>query len=59
MVGKLSELKSASHLGSTPDFLSHSKIQPTLDLCTQEDSDETQAAQGEFLNAVGMSRAVN
>ncbi|HWY56009.1 MAG TPA: hypothetical protein VNZ03_16200 [Terriglobales bacterium] len=59
MVGKLSEPKSASHLGSTPDFLSHSKIQTALDLYTQKDSDETRAAQGEFLNAVGMSRAVN
>jgi hypothetical protein len=28
-------------------------------LYTQEDSDETRAAQGEFLNAVGMSAAVN
>jgi hypothetical protein len=37
----------------------HSKIQTTLDLYTQEDSDETRAAQGEFLNAVGMSAAVN
>ena len=40
-------------------ILGHSKIQTTLDLCTQEDSDETRAAQGEFLNAVGMSAAVN
>ena len=30
-----------------------------LDLYTQEDSDETRAAQGEFLNAVGMSTTVN
>jgi len=40
-------------------ILRHSKIQTTLDLYTQEDSDETRAAQGEFLNAVGMSTAVN
>ncbi len=40
-------------------ILRHSKIQTTLDLYTQEDSDETRAAQGEFLNAVGMSAAVN
>jgi integrase len=40
-------------------ILRHSKIQTTLDLYTQEDSDETRAAQGEFLNAVGMSTTVN
>ena len=40
-------------------ILRHAKIQTTLDLYTQEDSDETRAAQGEFLNAVGMSTAVN
>jgi integrase len=35
-------------------ILRHSKIQTTLDLYTQEDSDETRAAQGEFLRAVGV-----
>ena len=40
-------------------ILRHGKIQTTLDPYTQEDSDETRAAQGEFLNAVGMSTAVN
>jgi integrase len=40
-------------------ILRYSKIQTTLDLYTQEDSDETRAAQGEFLNAVGMSTAIN
>jgi integrase len=40
-------------------ILRHAKIQTTLDLYTQEDSDETRAAQGEFLSAVGMSTAVN
>jgi integrase len=40
-------------------IMRHAKIQTTLDLYTQEDSDETRAAQGEFLNAVGMSAAVN
>jgi integrase len=35
-------------------ILRHSKIQTTLDLYTQEDSDETRGAQGEFLNALGM-----
>jgi hypothetical protein len=40
-------------------ILCHSKIQTTLDLYIQEDSDETRAAQREFLNAVGMSGAVN
>jgi integrase len=40
-------------------ILRHSKIQTTLDLYIQEDGDETRAAQREFLNAVGMSGAVN
>jgi integrase len=35
-------------------LLRHSKIQTTLDLYTQEDSDETRAAQGSFLSAMGM-----
>jgi integrase len=35
-------------------ILRHSKIQTTLDLYTQEDSDETRGAQGEFLRALGM-----
>jgi len=35
-------------------ILRHSRIQTTLDLYTQEDSDEARAAQGEFLNARGM-----
>jgi integrase len=39
-------------------LLRHSKIQTTLDLYTQEDSDETRAAQGEFLSAVGMTATV-
>jgi integrase len=34
-------------------LLRHSKIQTTLDLYTQEDCDETRAAQGAFLTAVG------
>jgi integrase len=39
-------------------ILRHSNIQTTLDLYTQEESDETRAAQtGEFLNAVGMTTA--
>jgi len=40
-------------------MLRHAKIQTTLDLCTQEDSDETRAAQGEFLIAVGMDQTVH
>ena len=36
-------------------ILRHSKIQTTLDLYTQEDSDETRAAQGEYLMALGVS----
>lgn len=39
-------------------ILRHSKIQTTLDLYTQEDSDETRAAQGEFLSAVGMNATI-
>jgi hypothetical protein len=34
-------------------MLRHAKIQTTLDLYTQEDSDETRAAQGEFLTRRG------
>jgi integrase len=40
-------------------ILRHAKIQTTLDLYTQEDSDETRAAQGEFLTAVGMNATVH
>jgi site-specific recombinase XerC len=36
-------------------ILRHAKIQTTLDLYTQEDSDQTRAAQGQFLTAVGMN----
>lgn len=39
-------------------LLRHSKIQTTLDLYTQEDGDETRAAQAEFLTAVGMNVTV-
>jgi hypothetical protein len=39
-------------------ILRHSRIQTTLDLYTQQDSDETRAAQGAFLTAIGMSMAV-
>jgi len=35
-------------------ILRHAKIQTTLDLYTQEDSEETRAAQGKFLAAMGM-----
>jgi integrase len=38
-------------------ILRHAKIQTTLDLYTQEDSDETRAAQGAFLLAVGLEAA--
>jgi integrase len=37
-------------------LLQHSTIQTTLDLYTQSDGDETRAAQGQFLNAVGLKR---
>jgi integrase len=36
-------------------ILRHSKIQTALDLYTQENSDETRAAQGEILTAVGLN----
>jgi hypothetical protein len=35
-------------------ILRHAKIQTTLDLYTQEDGDETRAAQGEYLMALGV-----
>lgn len=35
-------------------ILRHSRIQTTLDLYTQADDSSTRAAQGEFLNALGM-----
>ncbi len=38
-------------------ILHHSRIQTTLDLYTQADSSSTRAAQGEFLNALGMNSA--
>ena len=36
-------------------ILRHAKIQTTLDLYTQQESDETRAAQGEYLMALGVS----
>ena len=39
-------------------LLRHSKIQTTLDLYTQSEDDETRAAQGQFLNAVGITQRV-
>ena len=39
-------------------LLRHSKIQTTLDLYTQGDIDETRSAQGQFLNAVGLTQRV-
>ncbi len=39
-------------------MLHHSKIQTTLDLYTQENSDEARAAQGQFLSALMASGAV-
>jgi hypothetical protein len=35
-------------------ILRHAKIQTTLDLHTQGDGDETLAAQGEYLTALGV-----
>jgi integrase len=39
-------------------ILRHAKIQTTLDLYTQEDSDETLAAQGEYLTALGVGSSM-
>jgi integrase len=39
-------------------ILRHSRIQTTLDLYTQEDSDEARGAQGAFLKALGMHSEV-
>ena len=39
-------------------ILRHAKIQTTLDLYKQEDSDEPRAAQSAFLTAVGMNATV-
>lgn len=36
-------------------ILRHARIQTTLDLYTQNDGDETRAAQGEYLTALGVS----
>jgi integrase len=38
-------------------ILRHSRIQTTLDLYTQENSDQTRGAQGRFLEAMGMATA--
>jgi hypothetical protein len=38
-------------------ILRHSRIQTTLDLYTQDDSDETRAAQGAYLKAMGTRSA--
>ena len=35
-------------------ILRHSRIQTTMDLYTQEDGDETRAAQGQYMEALGM-----
>ncbi len=35
-------------------ILRHTKIQTTLDLYAQDDDDETRAAQGEYLTALGV-----
>ena len=39
-------------------ILRHSKIQTTLDPYTQEDGDKTRAAQGQFLEALMASGAI-
>jgi hypothetical protein len=42
-------------LPSQNSYECHAKIQTTLDLYTQEDGDETLAAQGEYLTALGVA----
>ena len=49
-------LVDSAELKTVQSILCHAKIQTTLALYTQEDSDETRAAQGEFLSAVGMNQ---
>jgi len=44
---------------TVPGILRHAKISTTLDVYAQEDSNETRAAQGEFLTAVGMNATVH
>jgi hypothetical protein len=39
-------------------ILRQAKVQTTLDLYTQEDSDETLAAQGEYLTALGVGTSM-
>jgi integrase len=39
-------------------ILRHAKIQTTLDLYTQQDSDETLAAQGGYLTALGVGSSM-
>ena len=39
-------------------ILGHSRIQTTLDLYTQDDADEARAAQGQFLEALMTSGAI-
>jgi len=45
-------------LGSETILRPGNLVQTTLDLYTQEDSDETRAAQGAFLSAVGLTERV-
>ena len=42
-------------LPPTQSLLRHFRIQTTLDLYTLEDGDESQAAQGEYLKAMGLT----
>ena len=39
-------------------ILRHAEIQTTLDLYTQEDSDETRSAQGDYLTALGVGSSM-
>ena len=51
---KVESRKSKVEPKTVQGILRHAKIQTTLDLYTQEDGDETRAAQGEYLTALGV-----
>ena len=46
--------KAKAEPNTVQGFQRHAKVQTTLDLYTQEDCDETLAAQGEYLTALGV-----
>jgi len=54
LVGEQGEVEPKTVQG----ILRHAKIQTTLDLYAQDDGDETRAAQGEYLTALGVSTQI-